>query len=81
MDDKIKDIITRSVINGNELHYTLEEEMYLISEYIFSKKGIRPNFTVGNGMMEMMLLNIAFDVSLKYFISLQAKQKENDRQL
>ena len=68
MEKKIEDIVTRSVNARGEIHYTLEEQLYLIGEYIFEKKGVRPDLTLGNGMMEVMLLNTAFDVSLRHFM-------------
>lgn len=66
MEDKIKDIVTRPASNG-EVYYTLDEQIFLIKEYIFEKKGVRPEFSVRNGMMEAMLLNTAFTASLEYF--------------
>ena len=76
MEQRLKDIVLRSSSSG-EIHYPLEEQLYIIKEYIKEKKGYCPEFGIGKGFMEMQLLSMAFESSLLYFA---AKIKEEDEQ-
>lgn len=77
MTDKIKEIITRSVNERGEILYSLEEQLFLISEYIKEKKGFYPPkpLVVDNNMHDVFLFNSAFTTSVNYFTN---KLNENE---